>query len=57
MTYEEMNKEQLQDCLEKLKVAIKKHRDLAYWGNVDSKERLRDLRWSKKRVEELLKKK
>ena len=41
----ELNIKERLDAIDK---AIKKHRVLAAWGNVESKERLKDLRRSKK---------
>ena len=53
-TYTEMNGEELKETLVKIGKAIRKHSDLAKWGNVESKARLRELRASKKEVMELL---
>ena len=36
--------------LERINDAIKKHRYLAGWGNVESKQRLRELRVRKKEI-------
>ena len=43
----ELNIKERLDAIDK---AIKKHRVLAAWGNVESKERLRDLRRSKREL-------
>jgi len=36
--------------IERIDAAIHKHRALAAWGNVESKERLRELRASKREL-------
>ena len=54
-TYQEMSKEELKETLTKLNKAIRKHIDLAKWGNVESKARLKTLRADRKEVESLLK--
>lgn len=38
------------ETLKKIEAAIKKHRDLARWGNVESRERLKELRQRKKEI-------
>ena len=38
------------ETLKKIEAAIKKHRDLARWGNVESRERLKFLRQQKKEI-------
>lgn len=40
----------MSEDLKKLNAAIKKHRALAAWGNVESKERLKFLRARKKEL-------
>jgi len=44
------DKENIKERLEALDKAIKKHRVLAAWGNVESKERLRELRRNKREL-------
>lgn len=36
--------------IDRIDAAIRKHRALAAWGNVESKERLRELRASKREL-------
>lgn len=45
--YMELTKKQQ---IERIDAAIHKHRALAAWGNVESKERLRELRASKREL-------
>ena len=40
----------IKERLYKIDTAIKKHRVLAAWGNVESKQRLKELRQSKKDI-------
>lgn len=57
MTYEEMTIDQLKAAVKKLDEAIKKHREYAAWGNVEAKQRVRELRFYKKHVQNLIKEK
>jgi hypothetical protein len=40
----------IKERIDKIDKAIKKHKALAAWGNVESKQRLRELRQSKKDI-------
>ncbi len=42
--------QEVKERIDAIDRAIKKHRVLAAWGNVESKERLRELRQSKKDI-------
>lgn len=48
---EDRTDEELLATLELQKAGIKKHTQLAKWGNTESKERLRAIRFAKKKVE------
>jgi len=48
MTKEERNR--INAEIKRLDVAIKKHTNLARWGNVESRERLRTLRQDKREL-------
>ena len=57
--YKPMEERTLEELLETKKmqeIGIIKHRELAAWGNVESKRRLREIRAAKKRTEECIKK-
>ena len=41
---------EIKERIDKIDKAIKKHKVLAAWGNVESKQRLRELRQSKKDI-------
>lgn len=52
---EERSMDELKATLEMNNRAIKKHSELAKWGNVESRARLREVRAVKKRVEARIK--
>jgi hypothetical protein len=45
------NKQQIKSALNQVECAIRKHKHLAAWGNVESRERLRVLRQRKKSLQ------
>ena len=47
--------QQIKEALNRVECAIRKHKHLAQWGNVESRERLRVLRQNKKSLEAQLK--
>lgn len=53
---EERTLEELLETKKMQEAGIKKHQQLAAWGNTDSRRRVRELRAMKKRTEELIKK-
>ncbi len=46
----ESRKQEIICSLNKISDAIKKHRELSQWGNVESKQRLRELRSRKREL-------
>ena len=53
---EERTLEELIETKKAQEAAIKKHKELAAWGNVESKYRLQELRANKKKTEEYINK-